>query len=168
MIPPWLYEGRLIVTEISEGRAFFMGLRMQCLAVRVLRISVSMVVAAILLVLPGCATIVKSSQQGVDIITDKKGSKISTAYYQNHELQKGVNCLYLKRSRDDIRVSLKCSPKSKAQTIYVGTSPGGWFLAGNLLLLPSVVGIVGYVVDFVTEEGWNIQTPVNIGGYCSN
>ena len=143
-----------------------------CLMVwqRILRISVIIPSAVTLLSMPlGCATIVKSPQQGVDIITDKKGSRISTAYYQNHELQKGVNRVYLKRSRDDIHVSLRCSPKSKAQTIYVATSPGGWFIVGNLFLIPVLsIGILGYVIDFITEEGWNIQTPVNIGGYCSN
>ena len=111
----------------------------------------------------GCATIVKSPTQEVQIIGAKKGMKMSTRS-KNYDLTAGLNMVIMDRSVEDIAVSLKCSPKAKSKTVYFKTRPSGWYLVGNFFSWQ----ITGWLLDYVTEEGWNIQTPVNIGGYCSN
>lgn len=112
-------------------------------------------------VMTGCATIVKSSTQEVDVVGAKRGMKIATKY-KKIELKPGMNKVTLERSVDDIKISLKCSPKAKAKIVYFQTKPGGWYLAGNLFSFQ----VIGWVLDYLTEEGWNIVTPVDIGAHC--
>lgn len=134
---------------------------MEYLGKAMMKFWVSIACAVLLSSLFGCATIVKPSYQEVEIISSKKGIKMSTPY-QMIELHQGINRVYLDRARKDIGVSLWCSPKSKAQTVYLSTHPSAWLLVGNVFSGQ----IVGWLVDFITEEGWNIHSPVNITSYC--
>lgn len=126
-------------------------------------LSYSLCVLVAHVVMTGCATIVKSSTQEVEVVGAKSGMKLATKY-KSFSLKPGINKLTMERSVDDIQVSLKCSPKSKSKMIYFQTKPGGWYLAGNLFSFQ----VVGWVLDYLTEEGWNIITPVDIGKHCTS
>ena len=123
---------------------------------------------AVVVMSSGCATIVKSPVQEVQIIGAKKGMSMATKY-KNMTLATGQNSVMLKRSVNDIEVSLKCTPQSKPKKIYLMTRPGGWFLFGNFMLLGGMgSGVVGYIIDYITQEGWNIDSPVSVAQYCDD
>ena len=146
---------------------------------------------AVVVMSSGCATIINSPTQDVEFFGLKSGMIMTTRYqkFKIHTTQLGTQrlcrnygdlgeiiCydrytgedsvwLRLNRSIADIEVSLKCSSHSKAQRVHLKTSPDIWyFLVANMFLYPPI----GWLIDYMTEEGWNIQSPVNLSQYCAN
>lgn len=112
--------------------------------------------------LVGCATIVKSDDQVVEIISNQDGIRLSTQNYQDYELQTGMNKLYLRRSVDDIPIFIRCSTGSGSHMAYLSTYPSGWYVFGNIFSW----GISGWLIDYITEKGWNIQKSIVASHYC--
>jgi len=82
-----------------------------------------------------------------------------------------MNQIILKRSRANVAASVICSSKqskrSKKKTkdpVVLRTVPSLWFLLGNLVW----GGIPGWVVDGVTNSGWDYSEPVSLGGKCQS
>lgn len=127
------------------------------------RFLVSIVGAALLPGLVGCATFVQSdNHQVVEVMNeDWQGIRLSVQYYQNYKLKIGMNRLYLRRSTSDIPIFIRCS-NSESHIAYLSTHPSGWYVFGNIFSW----GITGWLVDYINANGWNIQSSIVASDYC--
>lgn len=111
----------------------------------------------------GCATILKEPYQRVEVVGAKQGMVLSTRF-RRFQLKGPKDVVYLNRSVDDISARLSCSQSSHAQQIWIKTRPSRWYVAGNLLFFYPLA--IGYLIDYMTAQGWNIDSPIQVGHYC--
>lgn len=114
----------------------------------------------------GCATMLKDPQQRVVITGAQEGMSFATRY-RSYKLTEGMNALYLDRSVDDIEITLACPSGTRTHKVYIKTHPSRLFIVGNFLFLVTMVP-VGHAIDYLTEQGWNIESPVELGPYCTD
>ena len=123
------------------------------------------VIFAILLpMLASCATVLKDPRQDVLVLGASKGVVLSTKY-QSFTLKDGPNIVWLERDVVDIVATIKCSESAEAQMIYLKTRPSRLYVAGNFFFF--LAAPYGWLLDYLTKQGWNIDSPVDIGSYCS-
>lgn len=126
--------------------------------------SLQVALVAGVLLSTGCATMLKDPQQQVMITGAQEGMSFVTRYH-SYKLGAGMNPIYLDRSVDDIEVTLVCPSGAPTHKVYIKTRPSRLFIVGNFLFLVTMVP-VGHAIDYLTEQGWNIDSPVELGQYC--
>ncbi|MCY4380474.1 MAG: hypothetical protein OXC40_02755 [Proteobacteria bacterium] len=121
----------------------------------------SVLLVIITLCLGGCATIVRSSHQSVRVVDAPEKAKLM---FQGKvvSLSQGSNVVTMKREVAPV-VQVKCPGSTSPRNVTVGSSPGMWFIVGNFFSW----SIPGYLVDYFTGKGWNIDSPIQLSSYCS-
>lgn len=116
--------------------------------------------------LVGCATMMRPPTQSVMVVGGQKGMEISTSS-NRMKLTGETKILTLRRSRDDIFLTIRCPKKKDSSpsinTILIQSYPNGWFIWGNLFNFSFPVG---HLIDYLTEQGYDFVGSVSVGGYC--
>lgn len=113
--------------------------------------------------LQGCATIVKSPNQSIQLTggLEDSSTKVSTPT-GNFTLNGGATTILMPRTKADIPIEVTCHGQTQ-KTVVPTRFDIAWGGLGNLVF----GGIIGWFLDAVGDKAWDAQTPFNVAPYCA-
>lgn len=126
------------------------------------KMNLCMTMLLILQVCGGCAAIVMSEYQEVELVNIPKHTKFETQGGEKFNLSPGRDVIDLKRSRLDRSVKIYCKGSKKPIRQTLRTYPNLAFVVGNIFMAFPI----GHGIDFFFDGGWDYREPINIGDKC--
>lgn len=117
----------------------------------------------------GCATIVMTDHQDVELVNIPKNTRIETMHGIEFDLIPGVDIIDLKRSRDNPHIRIYCKGSKYPRRKKLRTRPNLAFWLGNLIPFPIAAHIVDIVDLFhpvLRDRAWDYSEPIDIGAAC--
>ena len=112
----------------------------------------------------GCATIVMSEYQEVEVVNIPKKTRFESPRGETYDLQEGRQILRLERSRENLSAKVYCAGSSKPKYKGLKTVPNLAFILGNILMAFPL----GHIIDAFSDESWDYKEPVDLKSVCSS